>query len=137
MAYFRCLGNSNKRTLVYTLTAGNQWESFANPETSNYFEVEAHYTGTNSSNVPEEITKTYTVVVEALNGYVDLDTKKVVSVVENDDIRNDNLKDNGNISEVVQATGETTQVPIPTGFEYMLGTGVQRIFSFKYFNQAG
>ena len=55
--------------------------------------------------------------------YIDSDTGKKVYILSDDEITNTNQIGNENIEEVVQAEGETTQVPIPKGFSYMLGTG--------------
>ena len=46
-----------------------------------------------------------------------------VNILGDSDITNSSYKNNSNISMVLQAPGETTQVPIPTGFTYYLGTG--------------
>ena len=46
-----------------------------------------------------------------------------VNILGDSEITNSNYKNNTNISLVLQAPGETTQVPIPTGFTYYLGTG--------------
>ena len=47
----------------------------------------------------------------------------IVNIVSDSDITNSNYKNNTNISMVLQAPGETTQVPVPTGFTYLTGTG--------------
>ena len=56
-------------------------------------------------------------------GYTDTDSSKTVNILSDSEITNSNLKNNTNISMVLQAEGETTQVPVPTGFTYYLGTG--------------
>ena len=55
--------------------------------------------------------------------YTDSDTNKKVYILSDSEITNSSYKGNTNISEVLQAEGETTQVPVPTGFTYYLGTG--------------
>ena len=46
-----------------------------------------------------------------------------INILGDSDITNSNYKNNTNISMVLQAPGETTQVPIPAGFSYLTGTG--------------
>lgn len=64
------------------------------------------------------------VIEEVRDGvYVDPDTKMDVYILSEEEIENINYINNPNISEVVQGELEDTQVPIPTGFSYLLGTG--------------
>ena len=76
--------------------------------------------------VGDSIKVTGDVTVTAMwksSGFTDPDSSKTVNVLSDSQITNENYKGNGNISMVLQAEGETTQVPVPTGFTYYLGTG--------------
>ena len=57
------------------------------------------------------------------SGYTDSDSGTTVNILSDSEITNSNHKNNTNILMVLQAEGETTQVPVPTGFTYLEGTG--------------
>ena len=110
-----------------TVTAGSSYTLPANGFTApSGQEFYAWSVDGTTKNVSDTITVTSNTTIKAVWQYLpltDSDTGKTVNVLTDDKITNSNLINNSNISMVVQAEGETMQVPIPTGFEYSLGTG--------------